>query len=245
MGGLLKSAVVGSVTLLLHMVCAVGSLGMVSPFLPNQDKTLGIQLPDVRLLNDDGTPFRLSELKGKPLLISPVFATCKMTCGPMTHNLKSALPVDWKLGSDYNILTLTFDPADDFEVMRALREQHSLPKEWKLAVGDTEEIRKLLEALDFRYMTMDQDGFSHSNFIAAVDKDQRIRYYLLGTDRNPAEITRALEAAQGTSKWKEIARVAFFFFSLAGLIVSAVVVARLLSKRGSQINRKSPPSLSA
>lgn len=201
-----------------------------NPFLPNQDRTLGTQLPEVHFTDDQGKPFLLSDLRGKPLLVSPVFATCKFTCTPITQNLKNALPANWKLGTDYEILTLSFDPDDGVEKMSALRKRANLPPEWKLAIGNPDEVRKMLQTLDFRYLTMEQDGFSHSNFIAAVDKEQRIRYYLLGTNRTPDEVARALEAAAGSSQWKEYARIGFVFFSLSGLIFSSVYFVKLLPK---------------
>ncbi len=201
-----------------------------TPFPPNQEKTLGKPLPDVHFTDDSGKAFLLSELRGKPLFLNPVFASCKHTCSPIIQNLKKALPEGAKLGVDYNLLTFSFDPQDDVVRMQTLRKQHGLAAEWKLAVGNKDEVRRLLEALDFRYMTLEEDGFAHSNFVVAADQDQKIRFYLLGVSQDPGMVLRALEAAQGRGQWKERFRIILFFVSLAGLLASAWFIMQVRSR---------------
>gem|GEM_PF-1761548 len=201
-----------------------------TPFPPNQEKTLGNSLPDVHFTDDSGKPFLLSELRGKPLFLNPIFASCKHTCSPIIQNLKKALPDGAKLGVDYNLLTFSFDPKDDVARMRTLREQHGLAAEWKLAVGNKDDVRRLLESLDFRYMTLEEDGFAHSNFVVAADHDQKIRFYLLGVSQEPGMFARALEAAQGKGQWKEQLRIILFFVSLAGLLACSWFIMHVRSR---------------
>lgn len=201
-----------------------------TPFPPNQEKTLGTTLPDVRFTDDSGKGFLLSELRGKPLFLNPVFASCKHTCSPIIQNLKKALPPDAKLGVDYNLLTFSFDPKDDVARMKKLRDQHGLAEQWKLAVGDKDEVRRLLDALDFRYMTLEEDGFAHSNFVVAADGEQKVRFYLLGVAQDPNMFSRALEIAQGRGQWKERFRIILFFFSLAGLLASSWFIMHLRAR---------------
>ena len=40
---------------------------------PDESKTLGTQMPDVELVADNDSTFRLSALWGKPVIISPIF----------------------------------------------------------------------------------------------------------------------------------------------------------------------------
>jgi protein SCO1/2 len=201
-----------------------------TPFPPNQEKTLGTTLPEVHFTDDSGKAFLLSELRGKPLFLNPVFASCKHTCSPIIQNLKKALPPGAKLGVDYNLLTFSFDPQDDVARMKMLRDQHGLAEQWRLAVGDKDEVRRLLEALDFRYMTLAEDGFAHSNFVVAADSQQKIRFYLLGVAQDPSMVLRALEMAQGRGQWKERLRIILFFFSLAGLLASSWFIMHLRAR---------------
>jgi protein SCO1 len=202
----------------------------ITPFPPNSSKTLGTSLPDVRFTDDSGKAFLLSDLRGRPVLLNPVFASCKMTCSPIIQSLKKALPPNLKLGADYQVLTFSFDPEDDKDRMAALRKQHNLPPEWTLAVGNADEVRKLLDAVDFRYLTLEEEGFAHSNFIVAADAQQKIQFYLLGVNHEPAMVARALEMAQGRGQWKENARVVFFFVSLAGLLAAIGLLLRTLAR---------------
>jgi protein SCO1 len=201
-----------------------------TPFPPNQEKTLGTVLPEVHFTDDSGKEFLLSELRGKPLILNPIFASCKHTCSPIIQNLKKALPADAKLGVDYHLLTFSFDPKDDVARMQTLRTQHGLAEPWRLAVGNKDEVRRLLDALDFRYLTLEEDGFAHSNFVVAADSDQKIRFYLLGVTQDPNMFLRALEVAQGRGQWKERLRIILFFVSLAGLLASSWFIMHLRSR---------------
>jgi len=47
---------------------------------PDLSKTLGTTPPDVKFVDTQGHAFKLSDLKGKPIILSPIYAGCPSAC---------------------------------------------------------------------------------------------------------------------------------------------------------------------
>ncbi|MDQ7037822.1 MAG: SCO family protein, partial [Aquificota bacterium] len=55
---------------------------------PNESRTLGKQVPDVVLVDSEGEEFNLYSLKGKPVILSPIYTHCTSACPIITESLK-------------------------------------------------------------------------------------------------------------------------------------------------------------
>lgn len=162
---------------------------------PDESKTIGQPVPDVILTDDRGKQFRLSAFAGQPLIVSPIFTRCPHVCTMITSSLRDAVEPVEGLGKSYNVLTISFDPADTIESMRAYREELELPDAWKLAIASPDQLDAILTALDFQYVALEDGGFAHANVIAVVDGGSRIAGYVHGMQYKEEDVRAALTAA--------------------------------------------------
>lgn len=185
---------------------------------PDESATLGKHVADAELINDRGESFRLSDLAGKPLLISPVFLRCPHACPTMTDNLRARLADIGVPGERYNMLTVSFDPADSAEDLRAYRSEHDLPDGWVLAVADSGGVDSLLASLDFNYAP-GVGGFAHANLVAVLTPDLEVSGYLYGLTYEDRQIRAALMTASSgpslVSKYRPLILIAMALSALA------------------------------
>jgi cytochrome oxidase Cu insertion factor (SCO1/SenC/PrrC family) len=184
----------------------------------------GRALPDVQLVSADSTAFHLSDLFGKPVLISPVFTTCPHTCGFITASLRDALAEIGAPEVGYHVITVSFDPADDLAALRAYKEKMELPEGWRLAVASSEDLAALMDAIDFRWAPMDGGGFAHANVVAVIGSDLRVSGYLHGVMYDPAEVRAALEKAANDASLVRRARPVILGVVILGALTMTTVL---------------------
>ncbi len=162
---------------------------------PDESRTIGRVIPDTDLTDDRGETITTGAFAGAPLIISPIFTRCPHTCTMITSSLRDAIAPIEGLGSTYNVITLSFDPDDTVEDLRAYRERMELPASWKLAIAEEGPLTALLDALEFAVIPTDDGGFAHPNLVAIIDAEQKISGYVHGMDYKEADIRHALTAA--------------------------------------------------
>jgi cytochrome oxidase Cu insertion factor (SCO1/SenC/PrrC family) len=191
--------------------------------LPDESKTHGRALPRVTLTAEDGTPLQLSDLRGKPLILNPVFVSCPHTCSPITHSLRTAADVLREKGYVFQILTFSFDPNDSVASLHSFREKLGLPKEWHLAWAPAEAIDRILKAIDFQTRPLDDGGFAHPNLVAVFNADLKLEKYVFGVELSVDELELALIEASRTAPWWNRLEKGLLVFCLVGCAVAAFV----------------------
>ena len=93
---------------------------------PNLSKTLGTTPPDVKFVDTQGRAFKLSDLKGKPVILSPIYAGCPSACIVISRSVKKALSELNLSPETYTVLTFSFDPKEDLADMRGFQQKHQL-----------------------------------------------------------------------------------------------------------------------
>ena len=85
----------------------------------------GNQVPlNVQLVNADGREVRLGDcLQGRPTILHLVYYQCPMLC-KLTQDglLRTLSTLNLKLGSDYSVVTLSFDPREGPELSARARQ---------------------------------------------------------------------------------------------------------------------------
>jgi len=196
---------------------------------PDEKKTLGTTVPDVTLVGEDSTTFALSTLAGKPIILNPIFTSCPYVCPQITTSLRDALAKIGEPGAGYQVLTISFDPADGPAALREYRKQVSLPAGWKLATGTPEQVSALLGAIDFRYVPLEEGGFVHANVIAVLSPALTVSGYVNGVEYSEADVRAALEKAASDVSLVKHYRPFSLGVALAGVL--AVVVALVATRR--------------
>jgi len=206
---------------------ATGAAAQVPP-RPDEAQTIGAQIPDITLVADDSTTYRLSSLWGKPVIVSPIFVSCPQTCSMITESLRDALAQIGEPGVGYEVLTISFDPADDAAAMRDYRGRMGLPPAWRLATASAEDVDTLLAALDFRVTPM-EGGFAHPNLIAILSPDLTVSGYVHGVTYDAKEVRAALDHSARRSSLVTRFRPFILLVAVAGLL--AVAWALFLTRR--------------
>ena len=174
---------------------------------PNLSKTLGATPPDVKFFDTQGRAFKLSDLKGKPVILSPIYAGCPSACIVISRSVKKALS---ELNLDpetCTVLTFSFDPKEDLADMRSFQQKHQLnAPNWRVAyVPDDNTLFQLLDAIDFRFTYVSEIVKDHPNLLVFLDSAGVIRHYEFGLEFTPAQLERGLRIARGQyTLWERI-----------------------------------------
>jgi len=141
------------------------------------------QVPEYKLINENGQRFGSEELKGRVYLANFIFSRCPTICPRMLDDLEKIQKRVRGTGHKVAIVTFTVDPEHDNETVlfKLARDRDANPHVWTF-LTDTDK-----DAL----FTLYRDGFkvgveqnpkdlfdiAHSEKIVLVDQDGRVRGY--------------------------------------------------------------------
>lgn len=189
-------------------------------------KHLGTPLaPGLALLGQDGRPFALGELRGRPAILLLSYYGCDGTCSTFNRSLAHALEGvgRFRIGMDYQVLTVSFDRDDTLETTRAFVAKAGIPDSllngWRHAVlrDPANDIPRLTASLGFNFFWSRADQtFLHPNVMVFLTPDGRVARYLYGSRLNPRDIELALIEAD----WNRIANSANVIDMFTGVCYS-------------------------
>ncbi|MBW6496959.1 MAG: SCO family protein [Bacteroidales bacterium] len=203
---------------LLILLCFAAPLAIVAQDLdrtyqPNEPE-IGIferldqQVPlDIELINEIGQRVTLEQLVDKPTVIALVYYRCPGICSPFMESMAEVVSrSDMTIGKEYQILSISFDPREGPELARTNRNNyhHLINKEidpngWQFFVADSANIKRVTEAVGFKYKRTGFD-FLHTSAMIFITHDGKITRYLHGTYFLPIDIKMAvIETAEGKS----------------------------------------------
>lgn len=139
-------------------------------------------LPDAELRLADGRLMRLSALwRERPLLLTLFYRHCAGTCMPSLLLIRDAAARSGGLGRDFRVLALSFADSDTAEDMRAQAASLGLQNDpnWLFAVGRTEDVQRIADALGFWFRRDLATGqYDHPTMLVAVDQGRVVRALL-------------------------------------------------------------------
>lgn len=192
----------------------------------------GHTVPDVELTRADSTTFHLSDLAGKPLILNPIFTRCPAACPAITSSLRDALKGIGAPGVGYNVLTISFDPADGPAAMRRYKEHLKLPDGWILATATPANLKTLLDAIDYHVAPVDGGGFAHPNVVIVLSPTLIISGYVNGIEYEPSEIRAALEQAARTGSLLERVRPYLLVITVLMILIALFVIGSTRKRPG-------------
>jgi protein SCO1 len=174
---------------------------------------LGQPLPrDATFRDSDGKQVKLGDyFDGKrPTVLVFAYHTCPMLCSlVLDAAVKSLNDVPWTVGNQFDFVSVSIDPNDTPETATRKRAQvvatYGRAKGnvhgWNFLVGDEENIRRLTDAIGFKYRyDARQKQYAHPAAIYIVTPDGRIGRYLYGIQYDPGDVRLGLlEATEGRS----------------------------------------------
>jgi len=170
------------------------------------DEKLGQTVPlDLTFYDENANPVSLRQLIQKPTVLAPVYYSCPDVCGFLLYNLAGALnQLSSEPGKEYQVLAVSFDETEKpplaLEKKRLYLKmiERPFPEEaWRFLTGEEENIRKLTEAIGFRFKR-EGKAFQHPVSLVILSPDGKITRYMYGTDVLPFDLKMALlEASEG------------------------------------------------
>lgn len=136
------------------------------------------------LMNHQGRPLALADLRGRPLIVSLVFTSCATVCPITTDHLRDQiLAARRSLGvGSFAVLTFGFDASGDRPSrLAAFAGTHQLLgiKDWHVASADDTTTAAFLQELGFSFRTAAR-GFDHVTQTSILDAQGRVYRQVYG-----------------------------------------------------------------
>lgn len=161
---------------------------------------VGEQLPvNLPFVNDLGELTRFSDLLDKPVILNYVYYRCPGICSPLlTGVVKLLNEIPLQPGNDFNVITLSFDETENFELAAGKKENYlkmmkrELPvSSWHWLSGESRDINALTSASGFEYLATGKD-FIHPAAIFILSPDGRLIRFFEGVVFDKFDVEMAL-----------------------------------------------------
>ncbi|HEY8965573.1 MAG TPA: SCO family protein [Candidatus Methylacidiphilales bacterium] len=182
-----------------------------STLSPDQLKDVGIvqrigaQVPPGLVFTDsDGSRVELDALLArKPTLLVPVYYACPNLCTVVLNALVQSLAdLRRTAGDGFQIVAVSIDPRETPDLAAEKKASYlrlygrGSADAWTFLTGDPFTIRRLTEAVGYRFRYDEQaNQFAHGSGLIVLDPSGKVTQYLLGIEYRPAEIEAAIRNA--------------------------------------------------
>ena len=160
---------------------------------------------DTKLVNEAGDTVLLGDIIRRPTILNLVYFRCPGTCSPLMWGISKFIDeVDLQLGTDYQVITISFDYTEniDLGIKKKANYINTMKKKeaaryWQFFVSDSLNIAKLAQSVGFKYRLINNQ-FVHPTGLIALSSDGKITRYLRGIEFLPFDIKITMvEAANG------------------------------------------------
>lgn len=136
---------------------------------------------------------------GKPIILTLNYYRCSTLCSIQLINFaKSLKELGWRIGKDFKVATISFDPTDKPEdALKKQQEYLNLADQqngnWNFYVGNEDNIKALTQQIGF-YYNYDpvSKEFAHAAAIFFITPGAKISSYLYGITYKPRDIKFSL-----------------------------------------------------
>lgn len=188
--------------------------GDVSTGLPPALKDVGIdqrlneQVPlDAVFKDDQGREVRLGEyFKGKPVVLALIYYSCPMLCNQVLNGMLSSVrQVSFNAGEEYQIVAISFDSRETPALAASKKQTYvkaynraSGNAGWHFLTGDDANIKRVTDAVGFRYKWDDKTNqFAHASGMFVLTPEGKLARYFYGIEYRPHDLRLGLvEASQ-------------------------------------------------
>lgn len=173
------------------------------------EQKLNEQVPlNLTFRDESGREVQLREYFGKkPILLTLVYYECPSLCGLVLQGLLKSLRVlNYTPGEQFDIVTVSISPKETPELAAAkkqnfLKEYGRLDaaKGWHFLTGEETQIRKLADAVGFRYVYDPKSGqYAHAAGVMLLTPSGKVARYFYGIEYSPRDLRLGIiDASQG------------------------------------------------
>jgi protein SCO1/2 len=170
------------------------------------EQRLGAQVPlNLHFTDETGRDVTLGEyFTDRPIILNLVYYRCGMLCPEVLQGLTHSLQnVTLGLGTDYDVLTVSFDPRDtpdaSVEKKRMVLAQLGRPEAasgWHFLTGAEPAIQALTQSVGFSYRWDERtQQFVHAAGIMVLTPQGRVSKYFYGIEFKPLDVRLGLVQA--------------------------------------------------
>jgi protein SCO1/2 len=173
------------------------------------DQKLNDAIPlDLAFRDEHSNVVQLSTFFGqKPVVLALVYYNCPMLCTQVLNGLDRSLKdVPMDIGKDFDVVTLSIDPSETPRLAAAKRDLYTgiygrpgAAEGWHFLTGEELQIRKLANAVGFRYAyDADSKQFAHASAVMVLTPGGKISRYFYGISYAARDMRLGLvEASEG------------------------------------------------
>lgn len=174
--------------------------GASTPPADSNEPQPGAEVPDVKLVNQDGRALSPKQFRGRALVVTFIYTRCPLPdqCPLLSANfaqLNSAILADEGLRQRAHLLSVTLDPEYDRPpVLKAYGKTYAGGKfdNWDFATGDAAEVRRLAEFFGLIYKA-EGNQVIHSLRTAVVTPEGKLLKIYRGNEWKPDEVLSDLK----------------------------------------------------
>jgi protein SCO1 len=167
------------------------------------DQKLDSQIPlDLPFVDSTGQTVQLSQYFGKrPVVLSLVYYDCPMLCPETLQGITDVTKqTTLKLGKDYEIVTVSFNPKETPAIAAAAKQQWlgklgdpDAEQGWHFLTGNPDSITKLANAVGFHYKwDPHTNQFNHATAIMVATPKGKLSKYFYGVVYSPRDLRLGL-----------------------------------------------------
>lgn len=145
------------------------------------------------LVDQRGAAFRLSNLRGRPVVLSFIATRCADAC-PITGAVFARLAQD---GVGAQLVIVSLDPSYDtpFVISRYARDLHAHAPQWRVASGQSRQVDTLLNTFGVARISRDM----HSTLVYCIDARGRLAKTLPLSTTTARDVRHWLDAVTNAS----------------------------------------------
>jgi protein SCO1/2 len=160
---------------------------------------LGDTVPDAAFVDQTGTPFRFSQLRGQDVVLTFIYTRCQdaRECPLLSAKFRQ---IEMQTGTrKLHLVEVTLDPTYDRPPVLARygRTFGADPKRWSLVVGDAEPTLNFAAQFGLNAFPEPTVGLIHSENTVLIDRNGTIRKMITESSWLPAEILATIDANNG------------------------------------------------
>jgi protein SCO1/2 len=172
------------------------------------DQRIGQHVPlDLPFVDEEGNTVRLGQYFGKrPVILALVYYECPMLCTQVLNGLVTALTVmNFEPGREFEVVAVSFNPKEGpgLAAQKKANYLHRYGRPhtaqgWHFLTGSQESIKRLTEAVGFRYEYDDQVAqFAHGAAIELLTPSGVLAQYYYGIEYSARDMRLGIiEAAE-------------------------------------------------
>ncbi|RMF65914.1 MAG: SCO family protein [Calditrichaeota bacterium] len=186
------------------------------------DQRLNEQVPlDLWFKDESGRAVQLKRYFGKPVILTLVYYDCPMLCTMVLNGtLESLNTLSFDAGKQFNVVTVSFDPGEGPELAMSKKRAYvskygrkTAEEGWHFLTGDEAAIRRLTEAVGFKYKyDAEKDQFVHASGIMVLTPEGRVSHYFYGVEYPARDLKLALMEAADRKIGSPVDQVLLYCF---------------------------------